>query len=166
MNNNFINSILKINLEDQNFYLRYLSRLPLSIILEILSDQKKIFHKLRQNYGKEELTVLSYCALIMSIQKAKKEEENFEKKDISNLSLDEISDALCKRIAIFTKKEINRTYRKREKLLHYWAIVKVLKKEKKFSFRKISNFLNNQYRFLISHTEIQKMWNELERKEI
>ena len=52
---------------------------------------------------------------------------------------------------------------KREKLLGYWAIVRTLKLKQSMSFRQIAKYFQKYHKFEISHSMIQKIWNEIEK---
>jgi hypothetical protein len=86
--------------------------------------------------------MLTFAALILAIDQK-----------ISSLNLNSI-----KLRSNYAKK-----YVKREKLLGLWAIVRTLRHEENLSFREISRYFLKFHKFEISHSMVQKIWNELEK---
>lgn len=161
-----VNKLVKISSKDQTFLLRFFSKLPLSIRLELETKKKKIFHFLRESFPQVSYDILSYAAHILSIKAHYSFEKKFSTKQFQNMTLDEIRDVSL----IQLQKENEKIYLsrndKRSKLLHYWAVIKMYreKKPKPLSFEKISEKLNKHYNFDVSHNTINVIWRELEQK--
>ncbi|KFL35007.1 MULTISPECIES: hypothetical protein [unclassified Sulfurospirillum] len=139
-----IENITKQTYESQNQRLRLFARVDLKMKLHILQLQKQFFHKLKSAYGDVDNTVLTLSSLIVAIDSV------IKKLDIANLN------------AIKIKGKSQKTKVKREKVLGYWAIVRILKLEQNMSFRQIAKYFYKYHKFEISHSMIQKTWNELE----
>jgi len=159
-----IEAILKTSRVDQVFLLKYHSKLPLSIQLELEAKKKKTFHYLRNKYSDINYDLLSYCAHILSIKTHYSFKKKFSTKKFENMSLEEIRDISMINLKIEDEKVYLKAAGKRSKLLHYWAVVKMYraKKPKALSFEKISTKLKKHYNFTISHNEISKLWRKLE----
>lgn len=159
-----IEDITKCNHDDHNFLLRYLSRLPIFLRVDIEKKRKKTFHFLKEKYPDMQNEVLSYSAHILSIRSQYSTEKNFTSKKFDNLTIDEIRDLSTLKINTSYEKNYLNKSPKRSKLLHYWAIVKECrgKKPKPMSFVKISKHLNKTYNFSIGHNLIAQLWRELE----
>lgn len=142
--NKIVETITKQTHEAQNQRLRLFARVDLEMKLHILQLQKQLFHKLKSAYGDVDNTVLTLSSLIMAIDSVTKE------LDIVNLN------------AIKIKGKSQKTKVKREKVLGYWAIVRILKLEQNMSFRQIAKYFQKYHKFGISHSMIQKTWHELE----
>jgi hypothetical protein len=161
-----VDKLVKISSEDQDFLLRFFSKLPLSIKLELEKKKKKIFHFLRESSSQIDYEILSYAAHILSIKTHYSFEKKFSTKQFQNMTLNEIKDVSM----IQLKREEEKAYlsntSKRSKLLHYWSVIKLYreKKPKALSFEKISTKLKKHYNFEISHNEISKLWRELEKE--
>ena len=59
--------ITKLNLESQNSHLRLLARMDIATKLDILEQQRHIFHKLKQQHLDVDKTVLTLSSLILAI---------------------------------------------------------------------------------------------------
>lgn len=81
--------ILKISFQQQSALLRHFARTDLVARIKILAEKTGQFHKLRQENGSVEKSVLEYCAFIMAIQK-KHDEQSLRKKSFVGLALEEI----------------------------------------------------------------------------
>ncbi len=123
-----------------------------------------LYHKLRQEYTNGDKTILEYCALIMAIKKAHDEERSLQKKSFIGLDIEEIR-VLSKKNADQFIRKIKKPDPTREKLLGYWAIVRMLKLEQDFSFRQIALYFKKYHRFDVAYSTIHKMWKELEKNE-
>lgn len=139
-----IENITKQTYQAQNQQLRLFARVDLAMKLHILQFQKPLFHKLKSAYGDVDNAVITLASLVLSIDAVAKE-------------LD-----LVKLNAIKLKAQPNRVKRKRQKLFDYWAIIKTLKTEQSMSFRQIAKYFQKYHKFEISHSMIQKIWNEIE----
>lgn len=155
--------ITKINEEQQSSYIRYLSRMTSDLRLEIFSNQKKIFHALREKYKNEiSLNLLSYCALIKTIETAVKERSQLNNKNFDNLSIEEIRKVSSTKAKLFISKQ-HRIQSKSEKLIGYWALVRTLKIDEGYSFRHIAGYLEKYHKLKIAHSTISTQWNKIEK---
>jgi len=137
-------NITKINFKSQNQKLRLFARVDITTRLKILEYQKQIFHKLKSTYSDVDNAILTLSSLILAINKVIKE-------------LD-----LVKLNAMKLKVQPNKMKLKRQKLFDYWAIIKTLRNEQNMSFRQIAKHFQKYHKFEISHSMIQKIWNEIE----
>lgn len=153
--------LVKMSYEQQKSLLRYFSRCPPDTCIEILQNKQAAFHSLRQNYSNIDKGAIEYCALILSIKDHYDQEQSLRNKSFSGLEIEEIRNISRKKADQFIRK-IRKPDPKREKLLTYWAIIRTLKLEQKFSFRQISLFLKRYHRADFAHSTIYKVWNELE----
>lgn len=140
--------ILHISTEQQNQLLRFFVRLDVDKKLNILRMQRDSFYALRQTNKEVEISILTYCSLILAIQKQYK-----------SLS------ALDKNVITLNAKKISKSYKK-EKLIGYWAVIKELKNTKKQSFRQIAQYLKKYHRLEVAHSTLYELWNKLEVKKI
>ncbi|TDA68379.1 hypothetical protein E0765_03330 [Sulfuricurvum sp. IAE1] len=159
-----IERLLKVSFEQQSALLRYFSRSDIVTRIKILAEKTNRFHKLRQENGNSDKSILEYCALITAIKNAHDENESLRKKSFRGLKLEEIRILSQKKADQFIRK-IKKPDPTREKLLGYWAIVRMLKLEQDFSFRQISLYLKKYHRFDVAHSTIFQLWNELEKNE-
>ena len=136
--------ITKLNQESQNQKLRLFAKVDFEIKLKILTSQKQLFHKLKNNNSDVDNNILTLSALILAIDSVVKE----------------LDDVNFNAIKLKCKNNTNKS--KREKLLSYWAIVRTLKLEKNMSFRDIAIYFGKYHRFKIYYSTIYKVWNELE----
>jgi hypothetical protein len=136
--------ITKLNQESQNKKLRLFAKVDFEIKLKILTSQKQLFHKLKNNNSDVDNNILTLSALILAIDSVVKE----------------LDDVNFNAIKLRGKKNTNKS--KREKLLSYLAIVRTLKLEKNMSFRDIAIYFGKYLRFKISYSTIYRLWNELE----
>lgn len=157
-----INRLLKVSVNHQSSLLRFFARGDLTLRLTILTQKTAHFHKLRQENNNIDKNTLEYCALLMAIQKANDEEQSLQKKSFRGLELEEIRVLSQKKADQFIRK-IKKPDPTREKLLGYWAVVRMLKLEQNFSFRQISLYLKKYHRFNVAHSTIHRMWDELEK---
>ena len=136
--------ITKLNQESQNQKLRLFAKVDFEIKLKILTSQKQLFHKLKNNNSDVDNNILTLSALILAIYSVVKE-------------LDDVSFN-----AIKLRSKNNKNKIKREKLLSYWGIVITLKLEQNMSFRDIATYFGKYHRLEISYSTIYRLWNELE----
>lgn len=158
-----IEKIVKINEDEQNALLRTFSRLPINGKLEVMSNHRKLLHKLKQMYHEVDISTLSYCALLIALQVHKTNQDKLNRLNISDLSLNEIHKMTSQKAKLFLHKHFRRQT-KRERLLSYWAVVKTLKINEKYSFRSIEKYLKKYHQLEVSYSMIAKVWNELENK--
>ena len=136
--------ITKIDQEAQNQKLRLFAKVDFETKIQILEQQKQIFHKLKTNYSDIKNEILTFASLILAINKVVK------KLDDVNLN------------AIKLRSKNNKSKIKRQKLLSYWAIARTLKLEQNMSFRDIATYFAKYHKFQISYSTIFEMWNEIE----
>lgn len=159
-----VEKIVKINEDKQNAFLRTFPRLPIDERIEVMVTHRKLIHKFKQVYSEISISILSYSALVMSMQIFLENQDKFTKLNISDLQLPEIYEITAKRAKLFLYKQ-TRNQSKRERLLSYWAVVKTLKNEEKFSFRKIAVYLKKYHKLDVSYSLIAKTWIEIEKKD-
>jgi hypothetical protein len=138
--------ITKLNLESQNSNLRLFARVDIITKLDILEQQRHIFHKLKQQYLDIDKTVLTLSSLILAI-------------DLKVNSTDAVTLNAIKLRA--TKQKRNTS--KREKLLGMWAIIRILKLDQNMSYRQICEYLKKYHKLEVAHSLIHNMWIELEK---
>jgi len=156
-----VEKIVKINEDEQNALLRFFSRLPKVGKIEVLADHRKLLHKLKQQHSEVDIATLSYSALIIAIELQKTNQNKLSRLNISDLSLDEISKITSQKAKLFLEKQF-RKKAKRERLLGYWAVVRVLKMDEEYSFRKIESYLKKHYKLDVSYSLIAKVWTQIE----
>lgn len=155
-----VKRLTKLNDEDQSFLLRYVVRLPLECRIEIMSQHRRILFMLKENNKEMDISNISYVAYILAIKSFYGQEKKLSQKKFDDMSLEEIVNLSLISIKKFENKLPSSTP-KRDKLVHYWAVVKVLK-QRGMSFRSISKFLKKEYRFEVGHSLVHMTWNELE----
>jgi len=160
-----LEKIVKINEDEQNALLRIFSRLPTNEKIEVMADHRKLVYKLKQRHDEVSIVILSYSALLIAVQVYQTDQDKLKRLNISELSLDEIRKITAKRAKVFLQKQF-RKQKKKERLLSYWATVKTLKIDEKFSFRKIEIYLKKHHKFEVSYSMIAKVWNQLENEDI
>lgn len=159
-----IERLLKVSFQQQSALLRYFGRSDIVTRIKILAEKTELFHKLRQENSSIDKNTLEYSALITAIQKANNEEQSLRKKSFGGMELEEIRILSQKKAYAFIRK-IKKPDPTREKLLGYWAIVRMLKLEQNFSFRQITLYLKKYHRVDVAYSTIHKMWKELEKNE-
>lgn len=160
-----IDRICKCNREDQDFLIRYFSRQPLTLKINVMERMKKLFHSLKQKFNNIQNDELSYAAIILAIRHVYALDKMFTKKKFEDLTLEEIRDISTIKIEQFEEMTLPSSAPKRDKLLHYWASVKqcrTLPGKKPMSFQKISKYLEKKYHFKVGHNLISEIWRELE----
>ena len=141
-----IENLTKLSEEAQNQKLQLFARVDIATKLDILQQQRHIFHKLKQQHLDVDKTVLTLSSLILAI-------------DSKVNSTDTVT---FNAIKLRTIKQIRNTS-KREKLLGMWAIIKTLKIGQNMSYRKICEYLKKYHRLEVAHSLIHKMWIEIEK---
>ena len=136
--------ITKIDQEAQNQKLRLFAKVDFETKIQILEQQKQIFHKLKTNYSDIKNEILTFASFILAIDKVVK------KLDDVNLN------------AIKLRGKNNKSKIKRQKVLGYWGIVRTLKLKQNMSFRDIATYFAKYHKFQISYSTIFEMWNEIE----
>lgn len=159
-----IEKITKINRKDQTFLLRYYSKLPLAQQINLEKKKKKIFHLLRDKFTNIDFNILSYSAQILSLKTLYSFEKKFSTKKFENMSLDEIRDVSIIKLQREEEKEYLNQTEKRERTIHYWAVIKQLRtrKPKAMSYEKISQRLLKLYGLDVSHNFLSVLWREIE----
>ncbi|OCL90892.1 hypothetical protein [Arcobacter porcinus] len=139
-----LEKITKQNQEAQNQKLRLFAKVDFETKIQILEQQKKIFHKLKTNYSDIKNEILTFASLILAVDKVVK------KLDDVNLN------------AIKLRSKNNKSKIKRQKILGYWVIVRTLKLEQNMSFRDIATYFAKYHKLEISYSTIYELWTELE----
>lgn len=156
-----IEHLLKMSLEQQKSTLRYFSRCPPEISIQILVNKIAIFHKLRQENADVDKGVIEYCTLILSIKSHHEDELSLKDKSFAGMDIEEIRSISQKKANHFIR-SIKKPDPKREKLLGYWAVVRSLKLEQNFSFRQIALYMIKYHKLSVAHSTIYQLWQELE----
>ena len=161
-----VEKITRTNENKRNALVRSFSRLSTDHQVTIMSNHRTLLYRLQQKYHdtKVPIAILSYCALIVAIQLDKVDQEKLKKLSISDLNLDEIREITAKRTKLFLQKKF-RKQSKREELLNYWSVVRSLKIDEHFSFRKIAVYLQKYHKLDVSYSLIAKTWTEVEQKD-
>lgn len=136
--------ITKIDQEAQNQKLRLFAKVDLKTKIQILEQQKQLFHKLKSAHSDTENTILTLASLILAIDAVAKE--------LDDVNLN----------AIKLRSKNNKSKIKRQKVLGYWAMVRTLRLEQNMSFRDIATYFAKYHKFQISYSTIFEMWNEIE----
>ena len=159
-----VEQITKTNQKDQDFLLRYFSRLPLTLKVELENKKRKLFHMMRESDKSTEKNILSYASFILAIKYHYALEKSFTTKKFHSMSLEEIRSVSTIKLQRQNYKRYLSQNEKRSKLLHYWSVVKIYRtqKPKPVSFQKISELLKKHYHFSVSHNTIALLWRELE----
>lgn len=158
---NISERLLKMSYDQQSSLLRYFGRCNLTMRIEVLKEKTSNYHKLRQENGDVEKSILEYCSLILAIKHQHDEEQSLRKKSFGGIEIEEIRIVSQKKADQFIRK-IKKSDPKHEKLLGYWAVVRMLKLEQDFSFRQIALYLKKYHKFAVAHSTIYQMWQELE----
>ena len=163
-----VEQITKCSQEDQALLLRWLSRQYISQKLNIEKDRKKIFHTLREKYSLKNNDLLSYSALVLSMRVQYSFEKKLSSKNFAGLSIDEIQNISMIRINRLQDTQHTNSSPKRNKLIHYWAVVKMCRSSniKPMSFSNIAKHLKKFYNFEVGHNLISQLWRELELSQI
>ncbi len=138
--------ITKIDQEAQNQKLRLFAKVDLKTKIQILEQQKQLFHKLKSVHCDVDNIVLTLSSLILAVDSVVK------KLDDVNLN------------AIKLRGKNNKAKIKRQKVLGYWAIVRTLKLEQNMSFRDIATYFAKYHKLEVSYSTIYELWNKLEKK--
>ena len=148
------------NQENQNFLLRYFSRLHLDQKLDILNRHRKVLFLRKQQKNNLSINTTSYIALILAIKSYIADEQKLTKKQFDDMTLEEIRELSVHNIKKF---KMRKKYApsKRDKVLGLWSVIKTLREEK-ISFRDISLYLKKYHKFEIGHSLIHSMWQEME----
>lgn len=137
-----IEKITKMSLQMQAQNLKIFARIDTEYKMEILNQQKVIFHKLKEIHKNTINSILTLCSLLLAIKLV-------------------VTDETEKIICI---KKNKRKSSKREKLLDVWAIIRNLKYKNKLSFREIKKYLKKYHKIEVAHSTLCEMWNQIERE--
>lgn len=136
--------ITKQNQESQNQKLRLFAKVDFETKIQILEQQKQLFHKLKSAHSDTENTILTLASLILAIDAVAKE--------LDDVNLN----------AIKLRSKNNKSKIKRQKVLGYWAIVRTLKLKQNMSFRDIATYFAKYHKLEVSYSTIYELWTELE----
>lgn len=161
--NEVVVSITHMSKEEHKVILRSFARLSIETRIELMKTHRSLFHKLRQFHKNVSADTLSYCALILVTKIYINEQKSLKSLNINEMSLEEIQKLTSKKAKLFLKKQL-RQKTKQERLIDYWAVVKTLKYDEKFSFRQIENYLKKYHKFAVSYSLIARIWSKLENK--
>lgn len=145
----------KLSKKNQKKLINWFARQNILVQIDIFSEQKNQFFKLKNQH--ENLQVIPLAAFLLSIQYFYGlETSKYGKSAKTDLTE---SGKISKFSIKKAKKE--RHKEKREKLLDLRSVVLQLK-EADVSLRDISDYLRGHHRFVVSHTYIRDLWEELE----
>ncbi|WP_151900494.1 hypothetical protein [Sulfurimonas hydrogeniphila] len=158
---NIVTQWCKISSDDVQKLLKYFAKQPLEIQIQILKSHREVLFRGKDQMKQQSIAieVASYIALILAVKYHYALERKLTSAKFEELSIDELKNVTMLKIKKHDAKYATKT--KRDKLIHYWSVVKQLKKENR-SFRYIALYLRNEHSFSISHSEIHKAWNKIE----
>lgn len=154
-----IERLVKLNLEDQNFLLRYFARLPLNLRTTVLARHRRTMYSIKQKHPETTNEEASYAGMILALKSLYAQERKLSRKDFKDMSIEEIADLSLMDVKIFESKLPSPTP-KRDKVLQHWALIKLLRNEG-MSFRKIATYMKRK-RVDVGHSLIHSMWIEFE----
>ena len=159
-----VEQITKIGLQDRAFLLRFFSRSPLVIQVAMENRKRKTFHMLKERFSECNNETLAYCAHLLSIKSHYSLLQKLSQKKFEDMNLDEIRDVSMIKLKKENEKEYLKKAPKRQKVLHYWSIVKMMReqKPKPKSFDSIAKYLGKEYNLDVRHNLIAEMWREIE----
>ena len=143
-NHNTVVRLLKKTDEEQKSILRAFASIPLESKVIIMELNRDVFYPLKQENKDVPLSILSYVAMILAIEKYRTQTAGLD------------SNVIELRTKFFRKQL------KKDKLLGKWALVKTLRNDKNLSFRQISNYLKKYHKLSVVHSTIYDLWCELE----
>ena len=158
---NFIEQTTKSHQEEQNFLLRYYARVELDLKLQILAKHRKIFYAIKQKNGTHNIEEISYSSLILAIKLTYAEFKKLTTKKFQDMDIDDIKNITLLDIQSFKKKKHYKK-RKKDKLLQYWGVVKLMRDEN-ISFRDIASYLKKKYKFEIGYSTVYEAWKKIEK---
>lgn len=159
---NSLEQLIKLSQDDQRRHLNYLAKCPIEARLSLFEKQKEVFYPLFQKHkGVINTSDISYAALILAIGVTRSLEKKLTKKSFGDLSLDEIRELSASRAVSF-KHSTTKSSPKHEKLMGYWAIIRTLRIDHGYSYKRVAVYLNKKHRFSIAPSTIMKKWKELE----
>lgn len=161
-NEDIITRWCKVSVTDIKTLIRFFSKQPISIQIKILKKHREILFKNKIQMKEHSIAIeaASYIALILAVKYHYALEKKLTTVKFEEMSTEEMRDISMIQLEKFEAKYMQQGIR--DQLKHYWSVVKILKNENK-SFRKISAYLEHKYKFKISHSEIFKAWNEIEK---
>jgi len=151
----------KISSDDVEKLLKYFAKQPIEIQIQILKSHRETLFRSKDQMKSQSISIeiSSFIALILAVKYHYALEKKLTRVKLEELTVEELRDITMLKIKKHDAKYVHQT--KRNKLKHYWSVVKYLKKENK-SFRHIALYLKNEHNFIISHSEIHKAWIEIE----
>jgi hypothetical protein len=141
---NTVMRLIKKTEEQQKVLLRSFVKMPLEGRMKIMELNRDIFYPLKQENKDLPIPLLSYASMILAITNYQNQTSELDK----NL--------------IELRAKSLRKQPKKEKLVGKWALIKLLKNDKKLSFRKIANYLEAHHDLIVVHSTISDVWNEFE----
>ena len=156
-----VGDLTRTSTDDVLRLMRYFARLPIEVQIETMARHREILFRNLKGFKEKgiETKLASFVAFVLAIKYQYGLEKRLTRKKFEEMSAEELRDLSLLELgridARFAKK------RKRDKLLHYWGVVKSLKDQGR-SFREIARYLEYRHRFTISHSEIYKAWRRLE----
>jgi len=138
--------VVQLNEAQQKQRLRLFSRISLIDKCEVLENQRKEFFILKEQNINLNKNYLSYCSLLIAIDRFEKKQSDIDKKTLK-----------------FDSKFINKQSQK-ERLLSYWSVIKELKEKHSYSFRKIQEYLLTYFKLEVAHSTIYETWKQIEYK--
>lgn len=139
-----LEKLTKMSQKVQNQKLRSFVRVDINTKLKIFDLQKSKFYQLRESKRNDSNSLLTLASLILATDEV-----------LINMS------GVMFKATIMKGQNIKRRV-KRERLLGYWAIVKMLRDEQNMSFRQIAQYFRKYYKFEVAHSTICELWKSLE----
>jgi len=139
-----LEKLTKMSQKVQNQKLRNFLRVDIETKLKIFDLQRSKFHQLKELNKDDSNGFLTLASLILATDEV-----------LINMS------GVIFKATIMKGQNIKRRV-KRERLLGYWAIVKMLRDEQNMSFRQIAQYFRKYYKFEVAHSTICELWNSLQ----
>jgi len=144
----------KLSKKNQQKLINWFARQNILVQIDIFSEQKNQFFKVKNQH--ENLQVVPLAAFLLSIQYFYELETS---KNGKSTKTDLTESGKISKFSI--KKAKKEKYKeKREKLLDLRSVILELKKAGA-SLRDISDYLRGRHHFVVSHTYIRDLWEEL-----
>jgi hypothetical protein len=156
-----IEKLSKINLAMQSTLVRFLASAGIDTRLLVFKQHRKILFMYRDMGIDGSIEMFSYVSFLLAIKQVYADQQNIKSLNFDGMTLDEIKDLSVQKAELFLNERFKRNKPKREELLRHWGTIKLLR-EKGFSFRDVSDYLNKNNKLKIAHTTICALWNELE----
>ena len=139
-----LEQLTKMSHSVQNQNLRSFVRVDIETKLKIFDLQRSKFHQLKCLHQDDNNSLLTLASFILAIDEV-----------LVNMGS-------TKYKAVVMKGKNSKGQIKRERLLGYWAIVKILRNDQNMSFRQITQYFRKYYKFEVAHSTICELWNSLE----